>query len=50
MTMEYNVLFNSDELIGTAGYLTLKCRAHWGMGLIFHQAKPRWKRRGERER
>jgi len=26
------------------------CRAHWGMGLIFHQAKPRWTRRGgERE-
>ena len=23
------------------------CRAHWGMGLIFHQAKPRWTRREE---
>ena len=23
------------------------CRAHWGMGLILHQAKPRWTRREE---
>jgi len=26
------------------------CRAYWGMGLIFHQAKPRWTRRGEKEK
>jgi len=26
------------------------CRAHWGMGLIFHHAKPRWSRRGEGEK
>jgi len=39
-----------------AGYLRVQtqthnmqyiCRAHWGMGLIFHQAKPRWTRREE---
>jgi len=30
-----------------SGAIVLYCRAHWGMELIFHQAKPRWTRREE---
>jgi hypothetical protein len=31
----------SSYTIFNMEYVQLWCRAHWGMGLIFHQAKPR---------
>ena len=31
----------------SAYFVVYRFRAHWGMGLIFHQAKPRWTRREE---
>jgi len=47
MTVRYS---HTNDMVTFVLELAYLCRAHWRMGLNFHQAKPRWTRRGERER